>query len=273
MSDACVLYEQEDGVALITLNRPERLNAWTPEMGAALAAAMARAAGDAAVKAIVLTGAGRGFCAGMDHANLAQTEENRVRARRTVLPEEMPTAARRSDFEGLFTYFPSIGKPVIGAINGPVAGSGLVLALACDVRFAAADAVLTSAFARRGLVAEHGVAWLLAHLAGTPVALDLLLSGRRVDATEAKELGLVNFVCSPGEVVARALAYAREMARNCSPHSLRIIKRQVWEAAFETLQQSTEDANLEMLQSFEAPDFREAQAAQSEGRAPRFGAI
>jgi enoyl-CoA hydratase/carnithine racemase len=140
------------------------------------------------------------------------------------------------------------------------------------VRFAAADAVLTSAFARRGLIAEHGVAWLLAHLAGTPIALDLLLSGRRVDAAEAKDLGLVNFVSPPSEVLTQALTYAREMARNCSPRSLRIIKRQVWEAAFETLRQSTDTANLEMLKSFDAADFREAQAAQAAGRAPQFGA-
>jgi enoyl-CoA hydratase/carnithine racemase len=273
MNDDNLLYRVEQGVAVITLNRPDRLNAWTPHMGAELAAAAAAAGADPAVRAIVLTGAGRGFCAGMDHANLALVDENRQRQRRTVLPPEVPAAARRADFEGLFNYFPALGKPVIAALNGAAAGSGLVLALSCDVRFADAGAVLTTAFARRGLVAEHGVAWLLARLAGLPGALDLLLSGRRIDAQEAHGMGLVNFVCEPGTALERALAYAGEIAANCSPRSLQIIKRQVWNAAFEDLHAATEQANHEMLRSFDAADFREAQAALAAKRAPQFAPI
>lgn len=273
MSVPTVLYSIEDGVAVITLNRPDRLNAWTPQMGDDLATAVGQAACDKEVKVIVLTGAGRGFCAGMDHENLSKTDENRSRVRCTVLPPEMPRASKQADFEGLFTYFPSVGKPLIAAINGPVAGSGLVLALACDVRFMDSNAVMTSAFARRGLVAEHGIAWLLANLVGIPTALDLLLSGRRVEAVEAKAMGLVNFVCPVGTTLNSALAYAKEMAKTCAPRSLQIIKRQVWNAAFEDLYRSTEIANQEMLQSFSAVDFKESQDAHATGRAPQFPGI
>lgn len=273
MSYDTLRYEVDDGVAVITLARPERLNAWTPEMGTELAAACARAARERAVRAIVLTGAGRGFCAGMDHANLERTQENRARVRRTDFDGDVPRAAARTDFTGLFNYFPTLAKPVIAAINGPAAGSGLVLALACDVRFADENAVLTSAFARRGLVAEHGIAWLLARVAGLPAALDLLLSGRRVAAAEAKQMGLVNFVAPAGMALQHAIAYARELATQCSPSAMAVIKRQVWQTPFETLFEATCAADKAMLESFDGADFAEAQAAHAQGRAPAFAPI
>ncbi|PCE30731.1 enoyl-CoA hydratase-related protein [Burkholderia ubonensis] len=270
MSYTTIEYACSDGVALVRLARPDRLNAWTPEMGAELADAFARAALDPEVRAIVLTGAGRSFCAGMDYACLSQTDENRARRRSTEFPPEMPRASERADFEGLFNYFPSIGKPVIAAINGPAAGSGFVLGLACDVRFASEDAVFATSFARTGLVAEHGIAWLLARAIGTANALDLLLTGRRVDAQEAKGLGLVNFVCPADALLERAMQYARDIARACSPRSLRIIKRQVWDASMQTLHESTGIANREMLDAFDSQDFKEAMNARAEGRPPRF---
>lgn len=270
MTYTTITYEERIGVALITLNRPERLNAWTPAMGLDIAAAMTAAATSPGVRAIVITGAGRGFCAGMDFAQLDEVEQNRARRRRTDLPPEVPRASEREDFQGLFTYFPSIGKPVIAAINGPAAGSGLVLALSCDVRFASEDAVLTTSFARRGLVAEHGIAWLLTQLAGTANALDLLLSGRKVTAAEGKAMGILNAVCPAGTALDAALAYAAEIAAECSPRSLRIIKRQVWNAAFETLAENTAVANRELLLSFESEDFAEATAARVQRRRPAF---
>ncbi|HEX7936064.1 MAG TPA: enoyl-CoA hydratase-related protein [Paraburkholderia sp.] len=270
MSYATIEYAYAEGVARVTLARPDRLNAWTPEMGAELADAFARAALDGEVKAIVLTGAGRSFCAGMDFACLSQTDENRARRRRTDFPAEMPRASERADFEGLFNYLPSIGKPVIAAINGAAAGSGFVLGLACDVRFASEDAVFATSFARTGLVAEHGVAWLLARAIGTANALDLLLTGRRVDVREAKALGLVNFVCPPDTLQEQAMRYARDIAQSCSPRSLRIIKRQVWDAGLETLHESTANADREMLAAFDSQDFKEAMNARAERRPPRF---
>jgi enoyl-CoA hydratase/carnithine racemase len=270
MNYSSIQYELIDHVAIVRLSRPDRLNAWTPTMGEELADAMSQAAMDPEVKAIVVTGAGRSFCAGMDYECLSQLEENRLRKRETKFPQKMPRASGRVDFEGLFNYFPAIGKPVIGAINGPAAGSGLVLALSCDVRFASESAVFASSFVRHGLVAEHGVAWLLTRMAGTANALDLLLTGRKVDALEAKALGLVNFVCKPDEMLGKALHYARDLADTCSPRSLRIIKRQVWNASMETLAESTTIANQEMPDAFDSEDFREALRARTEARQPHF---
>ncbi len=265
-----ISYDDSYGIALITLNRPQRLNAWTPVMGQELASALTAAAKDGRIRVIVIVGAGQGFCSGMDIEQLKRKEENAKRDRRTSLDDSVPRGSQREDFSGLFTYLPAIGKPIIAAINGPVAGSGLALVLACDIRFAAEDAFFSSAFSRKGLVAEHGIAWLLTGLVGTASALDILLSGRRVSAAEGKEIGLVNFLCARGEVLNDAMEYAAIMAENCSPRSMQLIKRQVWDAPFETLHQATATANREMLRSFEQRDFAEAIAAQEEGRTPRF---
>ena len=273
MNYETILYQVSERIAVITLNRPERLNAWTPEMGSELVDAMERASRDKLVRVIILTGEGKGFCAGMDVKNLSKTNENRNRNRRTELSSDVPVASNRDDFKGLFNYFPSIGKPVVAAINGPVAGSGLVLALSCDIRIASEDAFLTSSFARMGLVAEHGIAWLLTHLSSLSHALDLLLSGRKVYAREAHAMGIVNFVCPSGEALKEAKKYAQEIAENCSPSSLSIIKRQVWDTAFEGLEESTNAANDEMLRSFEGLDFKESIAAKAQSRKPVFNDI
>lgn len=265
-----ITYDDFYGTALITLNRPQRLNAWTPVMGEELASALTAAAKDGRIRVIVISGAGRGFCSGMDIEQLKRKEENAKHDRQTSLDGSIPRGSQREDFSGLFTYLPAIGKPIIAAINGPVAGSGLALVLACDIRFAAEDAFFSSAFSRKGLVAEHGIAWLLSGLVGTAAALDILLSGRRVSAAEGKEIGLVNFLCAQGKVLNDAMEYAATMAENCSPRSMQLIKRQVWDAPFETLHQATATANREMLRSFEQRDFAEALAALEEGRPPHF---
>lgn len=242
-------------------------------MGQELVCALTAAAKDPRVTVIVITGAGRGFCSGMDVEQLARKDENAKRSRRTDLDESVPRGSQREDFSGVFTYLPAIGKPIIAAINGPVAGSGLALVLACDIRFADEAAFFSAAFPQKGLVAEHGIAWLLAELVGTAGALDILLSGRRVSAEEGKTMGLVNFLSKPGCVLEDAMTYASAMNENCSPRSMRMIKRQVWDVPFETLQQATVTANREMLRSFEQPDFAEAMAAQKERRQPRFAGL
>lgn len=152
------------------------------------------------MRAVVVTGAGRGFTAGADMA---------------VLLGDDP-GGKRNDRRPQ-TYPLTIPKPIIAAIHGPCAGLGLVLALMCDLRFAAAGAKLTTAFARRGLVAEHGIAWLLPRLVGPARALDLLFSGRVLLAEEAAALGLVNGVVEPDQLLAEAMAYARELGAQCSP--------------------------------------------------------
>jgi enoyl-CoA hydratase/carnithine racemase len=251
----------QDGVALLTLNRPERLNAWTGEMEERYFDLLQGCASDERVRAIVVTGAGRGFCAGADMNDLqalgdgAPTNGQPVRERR---PQSLPL---------------TIPKPVIAAINGPCAGIGLVQALMCDIRFAADGAKLTTAFARRGLVAEHGISWILPRLVGPARALDLLLSGRVVLAEEACQLGLVNRVHPPAELLSETLAYARELARSCSPASMAAMKRQVYADLELGLLPATANADALMLSSFAAPDFREGVASFVERRDPQFPAL
>jgi len=260
MSDV-VLKSVEEGVALITLNRPERLNAWTTEMGHAYFDALEECDGSREVRAIVVTGAGRGFCAGADMQELKALGEGDLDAV-AVVPDERPQ-----------TFPLSISKPIVAAINGPCAGLGLVLALMCDVRFAAADAKLTTAFARRGLVAEHGISWILPRLVGPARALDLLLSGRVVLGEEAAALGLVNHAVGTEELPERALAYARELATSSSPASMATMKRQVYADLTRELPEALAEANRLMGESFTAPDFAEGVASFLEQREPQFAPL
>jgi enoyl-CoA hydratase/carnithine racemase len=256
---AVVERQLEDGVAVLTLNRPERLNAWTAEMEHLYFDLLEQCAADADVRAIVLTGAGRGFCAGADMGDLQALgngdgpREGRAR-RAQSLPQSIP-------------------KPIVAAINGACAGIGLVQALMCDVRFAADDAKFTTAFARRGLVAEHGISWILPRLVGPATALDLLMSARVVLGSEAAELGLVNRALPPQELLPEALRYARELARWCSPASMANMKAQVYSALEQSLREATEDADRLMLASFAAPDFREGVSSFVEKREPGFAGL
>jgi len=263
-----VLSRVENRVAIVTLNRPDKLNAWTPQMEGELRDAMEKADADEAVRAIVLTGAGRGFCAGADMGVLAAIQGGARRAAPDAArPHDMD---RRPDYQIRYGYFPSLSKPVIGAINGPCAGLGMVVALYCDLRFAADSAVFTTAFARRGLIAEHGISWMLPRLVGQTCALDLLLSARKVDAAEAYRIGLVDRVCATSSLMDETLAYARELAESVSPRSMAVIKRQLWETPFQTLAEATAVANREMRASFASEDFKEGVAHFVDKRAPRF---
>jgi enoyl-CoA hydratase/carnithine racemase len=251
----------EDGVALLTLNRPDRLNAWTVEMEQAYFGMLEECASSAGVRAVVVTGAGRGFCAGADMQDLQALGNGSLEA--SAAPEE-----RRPQ-----TYPLSIPKPIIAAINGACAGIGLVQALMCDVRFAAEGAKLTTAFARRGLVAEHGISWVLPRLVGPARAMDLLLSGRVVLAAEAQEMGLVNRVLPPEKLLESTLDYARQLAVSCSPASMATMKRQVYADLERDLPQALAEANQLMLQSFTAPDFAEGVTSFLERRDPRFASL
>ncbi len=151
----------------------------------------------------------------------------------------------------------TIPKPVVAAVNGACAGLGLVHALMCDLRFAAADAKFTTAFARRGLVAEHGISWLLPRLVGPSRALDLLMSARVVLGEEAGAMGLVDRVVAREEVVGEALAYARDLAAKCSPTSMAVMKRQIWAALEQSAADALDEANSLMLESFGRQDFTE----------------
>jgi enoyl-CoA hydratase/carnithine racemase len=250
----------EDGVAVLTLNRPNRLNAWTAAMERLYFAMLADCAASEQVRVIVVTGAGRGFCAGADMQELQTLGQNGARA---------PAAEERQ----AQTFPLSIPKPIIAAINGACAGIGLVQALMCDLRFAAEDAKLTTAFARRGLVAEHGISWVLPRLIGPARALDLLLSGRVVLGREAAELGLVNRALPPGTLLEQAIAYARELAVQCSPASMATMKRQVYADLDRGLEDALARADQLMLESFSAADFVEGVASFVERRDPAFAPL
>jgi enoyl-CoA hydratase/carnithine racemase len=266
------LYEVADRVATITLNRPDRLNAWTSVMEQEVRSAIEQAAGDDDVRVVVLTGAGRGFCAGADMSLLKTAAEQGVRDRvgdRALTPPG-PSQNARPDFQKKYSYFPAIGKPVIAAINGPVVGLGLVLTLYCDLRWASDAARLSTTFARRGLIAEYGMAWMLPRLVGLPNALDLLLSARTVDAAEALRMGLVNQVFPQNVFLDKVRENARELASSVSPRSLRVIKRQVYEAMFQSLAEAFEASEREMLASLGSEDFKEGVAHYMEKRSPAF---
>ncbi len=249
------------GVATLTLNRPDRLNAWTREMEAAYFGALEECARSEDVRVIVVTGAGRGFCAGADMDGLQALGDDPRSA------DSLPRDPRPQTFPR------SIPKPIVAAINGACAGIGLVQALMCDLRFAAEDAKLTTAFARRGLVGEHGIAWILPRLIGSAHALDLLLSGRVVLGEEAARLGLVNRAVAPATLMEETMTYARDLAVNCSPASMATIKRQVYADLERGLPEALADANRLMLESFAAADFGEGVASFVERREPSFASL
>lgn len=265
-----ILYDVSDGVVTITLNRPAKLNAWTDQMGSEVRHALLAAEGDGNARVIILTGAGRGFCAGADMSLLQQAASSGVDRRLTPpQPEPVKNGGRR-DFQRRYSYFPSIKKPIIAAINGPCAGLGFVLSLYCDLRFASDAARFGTAFARRGLIAEHGIAWMLPRLVGPAHALDLLLSARMIEAAEAERMGLVNRVVTADQLIQETRAYARELATVVSPRSMGVIKQQVYSALMETLEEATIAADKAMFESFETQDFKEGVAHFLEKRAPAF---
>jgi enoyl-CoA hydratase/carnithine racemase len=258
VSEDVVLYEVSDGVAQVTLNRPDALNAWTPQLGRSYFDRLQEAEDDPGVRAIVVTGAGRGFCAGADFEYLKAVEDGGEQPAVDPRPQTFPTSLR---------------KPVLAAINGPCAGLGFVMAMMCDLRFGAADAKLTTAFARRGLIAEYGLAWILPRLVGVSTALDLLLSGRTFLAEEGARLGLIDRLTEPGEAADDARAYALELAQYSSPASMAAIKRQVYEDLDRTLADATAAAAVHMQESFERDDFREGVDSFVERRPPKFAAL
>lgn len=279
--DQEVLYEVRDRVAIITMNRPARLNAYTPALGNALKGAVAEANEDRAARVIVLTGAGRGFCAGADMdvlsghiagaSSAASPRESSSDERfRTSLGPDLASDFRDAD---RFGYFVRAKKPVIAAINGPAAGMGLVMSLYADLRFAAQSAVLTTSFAQRGLIAEHGISWLLPKLVGQANALDLLLSARRIGANEAKAMGLLNDVYPDTTFLQDVLGYARNLVQTVSPRSMAVMKAQVWKVNFQNFNDALALADEEMRASLSTDEFKEGVEHFLERRAPNFADI
>jgi enoyl-CoA hydratase/carnithine racemase len=264
-------YEQDGAVATITLDRPERLNAWTGRMNTEYRALLARASGDPSVRVIVVTGAGRAFCAGADSTAL----EGHV-ARGAYDPGTGDDLARpgfgvRPEFDAELAYHFGIPKPVIAAVNGPAAGVGFALACYCDLRVASAGAKLTTSHGRLGLPAEFGLSWLLPRLIGLTRAADLLLSSRVVLAEEAAEMGLVNQVVPAAETLATAQAYAHRLATEVSPASMASTKLQLYTDFHRDVATSVDDSEARLREMMRRPDFAEGVAALTEKRPPRFG--
>ena len=253
--DSLVLFEVDaNGVGLITLNRPQRSNAWNPSLEKRFYEVLDAADTDPAVRACVLTGAGRAFCPGVDSQRLDD-----------LVGRPMDLTGRRSP---AWTF--AFRKPLIAAINGACAGLGMVQALMCDVRFAARGARFATAFARRGLAGEYGMTWLLPRLVGPELALDLLLSGRTFDADEAHRIGLVSRLVEPGELLAAARGYARELARHSAPASMAMIKHQVLTDLDADYASATRRAYRAMAYLADQPDFREGMDSYLDKRQPDF---
>ncbi|GAA4708015.1 enoyl-CoA hydratase [Pseudonocardia yuanmonensis] len=254
-----VLAERRGGVLVLTLNRPHRLNAWTNALEQRYFALLDEAEADPDVRAVVVTGAGRGFCAGADMDDLdvlTGSEEKGLPAR--AVPCHRPLQLR---------------KPLIAAVNGAAAGLGFVQALYCDLRFATPTAKFTSAFTRRGLIAEYGSAWLLPRIVGHARATDLLLSARVVHGTEALEMGLVDRVVEPDALLDTTVAYAQDLADNCSPAAMAAVKAQLAHAATSTFAEAAGEADRRMVLSFEHPDFHEGVVSYQEKRPPAFAGL
>jgi len=282
-----IIYEVEDPIATIRLNRPARLNAWTSRMAVEVKHAIAQAENDERVVVIVLTGEGRGYCAGADLSDLSAIGSAGKSAGKSGDGSVDDPLGEASDelaaspgdpemgesFHGHYSYLMSIRKPVIAAINGPCAGMAVPISLCCDLRFASDRAVFTTAFSRRGLVAEWGVSWTLTRLVGPAHAMDLLLSARKVDAREAERMGLVNKVLPHDELMSFVNDYARELAANCSPTSMSIMKRQIYQDMTESLAHANTESFALMMESFSRPDFKEGVSSFMQKRPPGFQRI
>ncbi|WP_410573878.1 enoyl-CoA hydratase-related protein [Amycolatopsis sp. cmx-4-61] len=249
-----VRYETDGAVATCTFDRPDRSNAMDMPMQARYGALLRQADADPAVRAVVVTGAGRAFCPGADLGLL-------------------DTVATRPPVENGFRDVlaaASASVPVVAAINGGCAGLGFVIACSADVRFAAAGAKFTTAFARRGLIAEYGIAKLLPELVGQGRARDLLLSGRTFTAEQALEYGLVQEVVPAGSLAGRAHAYAAELATHSAPRSMAVMKEQLAREPLLPLDSAAREATALMLESFGRPELAEGLASWNERRPPRF---
>jgi enoyl-CoA hydratase/carnithine racemase len=253
-----VLYEVRDRVATLTLNRPDRLNAWTPDMEARYFDLLDVADNDPEVRAIVVTGSGRGFCAGMDAAVLSERAQSEAPRRPRARPLSHPLSVR---------------KLLIAAINGGCAGIGLLQALLCDVRFAASEARISTAFTRRGLPPEFGSAWLLSRIIGGGRSADLMLSGRTIDGVEAHRVGLVSDVAPAEKLLELVYAYASDVATNCSPRAIAYGKAQMAADWSRTFAESEQFSELIYSRDEHREDFGEGVRSFVERRSPEFAPV
>jgi enoyl-CoA hydratase/carnithine racemase len=267
-----ILYSVDAPVATITMNRPDNLNAFTTRMLAEIRHALGEAERDEKVVGIILTGAGRGFCAGMDMNALNSMSSGAGGAADdlSALEAHPGDPEMGEDFQVTYSYLLSIRKPLIAAINGACAGLGFCFALLCDMRFVEKTAKFTTAFSQRGLVAEHGASWLLPRLIGPGRALDLLWSARKFDGVEAQQLGLAERLCDTGASAKEAALYIRQLAASAAPMSLMVMKQQVYKHLNMPLGDAMRDTNKLMAESLKRDDFKEGVRSFMERRPPQF---
>lgn len=258
-----IIYEVEDPVAVIRLNRPDRLNAITYKMLAEIREAIDEAAADQRVVGIVIIGEGRGFCAGLDAEVLAATAE----AGKTTSSND---TAQSNDVPGMFTYFLKVPKPIVAAVNGVAAGGGFVIPAMADVRFASTDAAFTTVFSKRGLIAEHGLSWILPRLMGPGRALDLLWTSRKISADEALKMGLVEYVVAPEDLLQSAKDYVTNLAATVAPSSLAATKQLLYRHMGIEYEPALEETQGAMEESLTRVDVKEGVESFLERRPPNF---
>ena len=263
MTAETITFSVDGPIATIRIERPESMNAFTYPMIGAIRDQVAAATDDPAVGAIVITGLGRAFSAGLDMTTLSNTAGGQ-RDTRQAPPAELPA---------LFGFLLDVPKPIVAAVNGVAAGGGMVLAMMCDLRFAADNASFTTAFSKRGLIAEHGTAWLLPRLMGTSRALDVLWSARRFDADEALRIGFVDRVVPADQLIEETNRYLTELLANVAPRSIATIKRQVYAGWSQTFAQSSIETKRVLDASLDHPDLKEGVASFVERRPPRFAPV
>jgi enoyl-CoA hydratase/carnithine racemase len=265
-----VRYEVDERIATVTLNRPGRLNAWTGRMHTEYRSAIEAAEADPSVRVVVVTGAGRGFCAGADSQALSNHVDRGGYDAGTPADLARPGYGVSPEFDHDFAFHLGLTKPVIAAINGAAAGIGLVLACFCDLRFAATGAKLTTAHGKLNLPAEYGLSWLLPRLIGLGRANDLLLSSRVVLAEEALEIGLVNAVVGRDRLLEHTYRYATDLVATVSAGSLAATKRQIALDLHRGVGSAVAESVARMDQMMGEPDFAEGVAALQEKRPPDF---
>jgi enoyl-CoA hydratase/carnithine racemase len=255
-----VLAERRGAVLVLTLNRPDKLNAWSDALEVQYFTLLDEAEDDPGVRAIVVTGAGRGFCSGADLEDLHGAATGKID---TEHPERFRSRA-----------FPlTIRKPMIAAINGAAIGLGLVEAMYCDIRFAVPEAKLSTIFARRGLPAEYGLAWILSRQVGPSAAFDLLLSGRTVLGEEAQRLRLIDRLCAPEDLLDDAVTYADELATLSAPWSMATMKAQIAADLDRGFSESFDASEQLMVEAFRRGDVEEGVRSFMERRPPEFATL
>jgi len=249
-----LLLDVDAGTALITLNRPERYNAYTRAMGAELFRTLGELDADDAVRAIVITGAGKHFCAGAELDASGDTFKSSFRSTREAEAAAQPYRMQ---------------TPVIAALNGAAVGIGATLPLQWDIRIASERARIGFVFVRRGIIPEASSTWLLPRLVGMSVAADLLLTGRMIEADEALRVGLVSRVVAHDDLLDSALDMARDIARNTAPVSVAITKRLLWRQLAELDPRAAKAREDELFEwSGKQPDAVEGVKSFMEKRAP-----